>query len=204
MRHQFTSHHFTSPCESTRCVSNHPLNQLNSTRHANSFHILEVTKKTKEAARLWKERWGFFSRIKEIQEEQALNIGMSREEYRIALQSVSCQPEPKVYPAVDPSPRPIPPTSAGMIGRRALCTLERYGQLVKTPRDYPIRPPPRKTQVYDPFKQTLVFLGSVDGDPISYKLPPARSEVSEEMWARPHQLEVMALCKENLERALLV
>lgn len=44
---------------------------------------------------------------------------------------------------------------------------------------------------------------SVDGDPISYNLPAARSEVSEEMWARPHQLEVMPLSKDNLEKALL-
>ncbi|CAG9793902.1 unnamed protein product [Diatraea saccharalis] len=167
--------------------------------------LVAVTKKTKDAAGLWKNRWGFYSQIREIQEEEAQKSGMGLEEYRMALQSVSCQPEPKLCPVnVDPSPKPLPPTSAGTVGHRALCPLERYGRLVKTDRDYPIRPQPRKSQIYDPFKQTMVFIGSVDGDPISYKLPPARSEVTDEMWARPLQLEVMPLCKENIQRALHV
>ncbi|CAH0729799.1 unnamed protein product, partial [Brenthis ino] len=78
----------------------------------------------------------------------------------------------------------------GIIGRRALCTLERFGPSVKTPRDYPIRPPLPPGQVYNPYKQTILFLGSVEGDPISYKLAPARSDVTDEMWARPQQLDV--------------
>ncbi|CAH2981343.1 unnamed protein product [Chilo suppressalis] len=119
-----------------------------------------VSKKTKDAARLWKQRWGFYSRLREILEEEAQRSGMNLEEYREALQSVSCQPEPQVYPVeVDPSPKTLPRTSAGVVGHRARCPLERYGRLVKTDRDYPIRPPPRKTQIYDPFKQTMVFLG---------------------------------------------
>lgn len=48
-----------------------------------------------------------------------------------------------------------------MIGRRATCPLERYGCLVKTARDYPQRPPLRPGQIYDPYKQTIVFLGYV-------------------------------------------
>lgn len=48
-----------------------------------------------------------------------------------------------------------------MIGRRAQCPLERYGRLVKTARDYPTRPPLRHGQIYDPYKQTIVFLGYV-------------------------------------------
>lgn len=48
-----------------------------------------------------------------------------------------------------------------MIGRRAQCPLERFGRLVKTDRDYPLRPPLRPGQIYDPYKQTVVFLGYV-------------------------------------------
>ncbi|KAH9632466.1 hypothetical protein HF086_014550 [Spodoptera exigua] len=102
-----------------------------------------VMKKSKSAAMLWPQR-------------------MTVEEYRAALQSHSSQLEPKQYPVtVDPSPNPLPPTSAAMIGRRAQCPLERFGRLVKTDRDYPLRPPLRPGQIYDPYKQTVVFLGYV-------------------------------------------
>ncbi|XP_028172571.1 uncharacterized protein LOC114361653 isoform X1 [Ostrinia furnacalis] len=164
--------------------------------------LRSVTKKTRDAAKLWQSRWGFYSFIREIQEEEAQKMGMSLEEYREAVRTVSCKPEPKTYPVVvDPSPKPLPPTSSAMVGRRASCPLERYGRLVKTDRDYPTRPPLRPGQIYDPYKQTLVFLGSVDGDPISYNIPPAKAEIPEEMWSRPHQLEVMPLSRDNLERA---
>ncbi|KAL0822493.1 hypothetical protein ABMA28_004547 [Loxostege sticticalis] len=166
--------------------------------------LKSVTKKTKDAAKIWESRWGFYRFIKEIQEEEALKMGMTLEEYRDAVRAVSCKPEPKTYPVVvDPSPEPLPPTSAAMVGRRARCPLERYGRLVKTDRDYPTRPPLPPGQIYDPYKQTLVFLGSVDGDPISYNLPPAKSDITEEMWARPHQLEVMPLSRDNLNKAFL-
>ncbi|XP_075979049.1 uncharacterized protein LOC142978468 [Anticarsia gemmatalis] len=162
-----------------------------------------VTRKSNYAAKLWPQRWYFYSKIREIQEEEAEKIGMTVEEYRAAVQSHSSQPEPKQYPVVvDPSPTPLPLTSAAMIGRRAQCPLERYGRLVKTARDYPPRPPLRHGQIYDPYKQTIVFLGSVDGDPISYKLPPSRCEVTDEMWARPHQLTVSPLGWDNLQRVL--
>lgn len=49
----------------------------------------------------------------------------------------------------------------GMIGRRAQYPLERYGKLVTTGRDYPTRSPLKPGQVYDPYKQTLIFLGYV-------------------------------------------
>ncbi|KAG6444873.1 hypothetical protein O3G_MSEX003530 [Manduca sexta] len=119
---------------------------------------------------------------------------MSLEEYNAALQSVSCHPvPPKPSVVVDPSPTPLPPTTSGTVGRRALCPLERYGKLVKTNIDYPTRPPLKPGQLYDPYKQTLIFLGSVVGDPISYKLPPSRCEVTDDMWARPQQLSTTPL-----------
>ncbi|XP_026738107.1 uncharacterized protein LOC113501229 [Trichoplusia ni] len=163
-----------------------------------------VMRKSKSAAKLWPQRWYFYSKIKEIQEEEARKAGMTSEEYRAALQSHSSQPEHKYYPVtVDPSPFPLPPTSSAMIGRRALCPLERFGRLVKTNRDYPPRPPLKAGQIYDPYKQTVVFLGSVEGDPISYKLPPSRCEMTDEMWARPQQLTVSPLGWDKLERILL-
>ncbi|XP_059054066.1 uncharacterized protein LOC131848278 [Achroia grisella] len=129
---------------------------------------------------------------------------MSLDQYKAAIRSVSCKPEPKTHPVVvDPTPTPLPRTSFGMVGRRALCPLERYGRLVKTSRDYPTRPPLPAGQIYDPYKQTLVFLGSVDGDPISYKLPPARCEVHDEMWSHPHQLHMMPFSQDALEKAYL-
>nr|XP_021181538.1 uncharacterized protein LOC110370133 isoform X2 [Helicoverpa armigera] len=162
-----------------------------------------VMRKSKSAAKLWPQRWYFYSKIREIQEEEAEKVGMTVEEYRAALQSHSSQLEPQQYPVtVDPSPSPLPPTSAAMIGRRAQCPLERFGRLVKTDRDYPLRPPLRPGQIYDPYKQTVVFLGSVDGDPISYKLPPSRCEMTDEMWARPQQLTVSPLGWDNLERIM--
>ncbi|KAJ8716076.1 hypothetical protein PYW08_013361 [Mythimna loreyi] len=162
-----------------------------------------VMRKSKSAAKLWPERWYFYSKIREIQEEEAQKCGMTVEEYRAALQSHSSQLAPKQYPVtVDPSPLPLPPTSAAMIGRRAQCPLERFGRLVKTDRDYPLRPPLLPGQIYDPYKQTVVFLGSVDGDPISYKLPPARCEMTDDMWARPQQLTVSPLGWDNLERIM--
>ncbi|CAB3251696.1 unnamed protein product [Arctia plantaginis] len=165
--------------------------------------LRSVVHKSNTAARLWPQRWYFYSKIREVQEYEARKIGMTVEEYRAALQCHSSQPEPKQYPViVDPSPTPLPPTSSGMIGRRAQCPLERYGPLVKSARDYPTRPPLRHGQIYDPYKQTIVFLGSVDGDPISYKLPPSRSEVTDEMWAQPRQLTVSPLGWDNLQKVL--
>ncbi|XP_068618721.1 uncharacterized protein [Battus philenor] len=152
--------------------------------------LTSVTKKEKHAARLWKQRWGFYTKMREIQEEEAQNIGMSVEEYRAALRTVSCKPVEKHPVDIEPSPIPLPSTSSGMIGRRALCPLDRYGPLVKTGRNYPTRPPLPPGQVYDPYKQTMIFLGGGIGDLISYKLPPARSEVTDEMWSRPQQLTV--------------
>ncbi|KAM3966339.1 uncharacterized protein ACR2FA_012647 [Aphomia sociella] len=163
-----------------------------------------VTRKERDAAKLWHKKWGFYTQLREIQEEEALKSGMSLDEYRAAVRSVSCKPEPKTYPVVvDPSPTSIPRTSFGMVGRRALCPLERYGRLVMTHRDYPTTPPLPPGQIYNPYKQTLVFLGSVVGDPISYKLPPARCEVKDEMWARPQQLHVMPFSQETLEKAFI-
>ncbi|KOB78045.1 Uncharacterized protein OBRU01_00418 [Operophtera brumata] len=136
--------------------------------------MTSVTKKEKLAAKLWKPTWGF-----------------TAEEYRDAVRSASYHLAPKQYLVeVDPSPFPLPPTSAAIIGHRATCPLERYGRLVKTDRDYPTRPPLKPGQIYDPYKQTLVFLGSVDGDPISYKLPISRHELTAEMLARPNQLSI--------------
>lgn len=56
---------------------------------------------------------GFFITI--ILNKPLFNLlGMTVEEYRAALQSHSSQLEPKQYPVtVDPSPHPLPPTSAG-------------------------------------------------------------------------------------------
>lgn len=34
-----------------------------------------MTKKTKDAAKIWESRWGFYRFIKEIQEEEALKMG---------------------------------------------------------------------------------------------------------------------------------
>ncbi|KAI5645374.1 normal lung function maintenance, low in lung cancer 1 protein domain-containing protein [Phthorimaea operculella] len=165
--------------------------------------LRSVNRKNREAARLWHQRWGFYTKIREYQEEEALKLGISLDEYRAAVRSVSCKPEEEHYPVeVDPSPKPLPPTSAGMIGRRATCPLERYGRLVMTARDYPIHPSRPPGSVYDPYKQTMMFLGSVEGDPISYKLPPARSEVTDDMWARPQQLTAAQFSKESLDRAL--
>ncbi|XP_049874467.1 uncharacterized protein LOC126372661 [Pectinophora gossypiella] len=179
------------------------LTSLTDTDLTNFYVRASVSHKNKVAARLWQQRWGFYSRLREVQEEEALRLGFSLEEYRAAIRSVSCQPEPKIFPVdVAPSPKPLPPTSTGMIGRRAQCPLERYGRLVKTPRDYPTRPPLPPGQVYDPYKQTIVFLGSVIGDPISYKLPPARSEIPDEVWAEPRQLSVTQLNPEVLERVM--
>ncbi|XP_012550529.2 uncharacterized protein LOC105842387 isoform X2 [Bombyx mori] len=162
-----------------------------------------LARKTRDTARIWRERWGFYCRIDKIQEEEAEKIGMTKDEYRAAVRSMSSQPEPKTSPVdVDPSPKPLPPTSTGMIGRRAQCPLERYGPLVKTGRQYSTRPPMKPGQVYDPYKQTLVFLGSVDGDPISYKLPPSRCEVTDEMWSQPQQLTVSPFQWENIEKTL--
>ncbi|XP_052754933.1 uncharacterized protein LOC113521443 [Galleria mellonella] len=166
--------------------------------------LTTVTRKERDAARLWHQKWGFYTQLREIQEKEAQKLGMPLEEYRTAVHSVSCKPEPKKYPVVvDPSPTPLPRTSSGMVGRRALCPLERYGRLVMTSRDYPTRPPLPPGQIYDPYKQTLVFLGSVTGDPISYKLPTAKCEVQDEMWARPHQLQVMPFCQETLEKTFV-
>ncbi|XP_045766480.1 uncharacterized protein LOC123868142 isoform X3 [Maniola jurtina] len=114
--------------------------------------LKSVSKKEKHAARLWQQRWGFLSRVREVQEEEAQKLGV--------------------------------------IGRRAQCSLERFGPQVKTVRDYPIRPPLPPGQIYDPYKQTMIFLGSVEGDPISYTLPAARCEVTDDMWARPQQLSI--------------
>ncbi|CAK1586129.1 unnamed protein product [Parnassius mnemosyne] len=149
-----------------------------------------VTKKSKHAARLWNKRWGFYTRMREIQEEEGQKIGMTIEDYRAALRSVSCKPETKLSVTIEPSPTPLPQTSSGMIGHRALYPLDRYGPLVKTGRNYPTRPPLPPDQIYDPYKQTMIFLGGVIGDPISYKLPPARCEVTDEMWTRSQQLTV--------------
>ncbi|XP_026325232.1 uncharacterized protein LOC113234169 [Hyposmocoma kahamanoa] len=165
--------------------------------------LKEVSRKNKTAARLWPQRWDFYTRIREIQEEEALKKGYTLEEYRAAVQSRSCKLEPTTYPVVvDPSPSPIPPTSSRMIGRRAQCPLERYGLLVMTPRDYPTRPPLPPGQVYDPYKQTMMFLGSVTGDPISYKLPPVTNEVTDEMWTRPRHLAVAQFNEDALNKAL--
>ncbi|XP_072947347.1 uncharacterized protein [Epargyreus clarus] len=150
-----------------------------------------VTRKSKQAARLWPQRWSFYNYIRDIQEEEAQKLGFKLDEYRAGLRSVSCQPEKDPCPVViDPSPTAFPTTTAGMIGYRSKCALERYGRLVKTSRDYPMRPPLPPDQIYDPYKQTLIFLGGGAGDPISYKLPPARCEVTDDMWARPQQLDV--------------
>ncbi|XP_053606575.1 uncharacterized protein LOC128673019 [Plodia interpunctella] len=162
--------------------------------------LTSLTRKERTAARLWHQKWGFYTRLREIQEEEALKLGMTLGEYRAAVKSVNCQPEPKTYPVVvDPSPKPLPPTSAAIVGRRALCPLERYGRLVKTERDYPTRPPLPPGQIYDSYKQTFVFLGSVSGDPISYKLPLARCEERDDAWARALQLRVMPLSLELLD-----
>ncbi|XP_060802713.1 uncharacterized protein LOC106135025 isoform X1 [Amyelois transitella] len=163
--------------------------------------LTTITRKECDAARQWHEKWGFYTRMREIQEEEAVKLGLSLEEYRAAVKSVDCQPEPRTYPVVvDPSPKPLPPTSAAMVGRRATCPLERYGRLVKTDRDFPSRPPLPPGQIYDPFKQTLVFLGSVEGDPISYKLPAARCEIQDDMWATPRRVDVMPLSYDFLQK----
>ncbi|KAG7296152.1 hypothetical protein JYU34_021251 [Plutella xylostella] len=153
--------------------------------------LTALTRKERSAAKLWDKRWGFFGQVQQIQEEEALKLGMSLEEYRRGVQSLNCQPAPRQYPVqVDPSPHPLPRVSSGMVGRRATCPLERYGRLVKTARDYPTRPLPPPGQAYDPYKQTIIFLGIDVGDPISYKLPPASSDVTDEMWARPQHVAV--------------
>ncbi|XP_034831618.1 uncharacterized protein [Maniola hyperantus] len=152
--------------------------------------LKSVSKKEKHAARLWQQRWGFLSRVREVQEEEAQKLGMSLDEYRAGVRSVSCKPEKEIAVNIAPSPAPLPSTSAGVIGRRAQCSLEQFGPQVKTVCDYPIRPPLPPGQIYDPYKQTMIFLGSVDGDPISYTLPAARCEVTDDMWARPQQLSI--------------
>ncbi|XP_063623392.1 uncharacterized protein LOC134795473 [Cydia splendana] len=153
--------------------------------------LSSLTRKERHAARQWKQKWSFYTQLREIQEEEALKLGMSMEEYRAVVRSMNCQAEPQQYPVqVDPSPAPLPPTSSGMVGRRAVCPLERYGRLVRTARDYPTRPPLPPGQIYDPYKQTIIFLGIDVGDPISYKLPAARCEVTDEMWARPQTVAV--------------
>ncbi|XP_014368905.2 uncharacterized protein LOC106719153 isoform X1 [Papilio machaon] len=152
--------------------------------------LTSVNKKAKHAARLWSKRWGFYTQMREIQEEEAKKIGMSVEEYRAALRSVSCKPVEQQRVHVEPSPTPLPLTSSGIIGHRALYPLDCYGPLVKTGRNYPTRPPLPPGQIYDPYKQTMIFLGGGIGDPISYKLPVARSEVTDDMWTRPQQLTV--------------
>ena len=48
-----------------------------------------------------------------------------------------------------------------MIGRRALYSLEKFGPSVKTIKDYPVRPRLSSGQIYNPYKQTLMFLGYV-------------------------------------------
>ncbi|XP_045450552.1 uncharacterized protein LOC123659381 [Melitaea cinxia] len=154
------------------------------------LYSASVSKKEKHAARLWQQRWGFLTRIREMQEEEALKIGMSLDEYRTAVRSVSCKPEKELSVHIEPSPTPLPATSSGIIGRRALFSLERFGPLVKATRDYPLRPSLPPGQIYNPYKQTIVFLGSVDGDPISYKLPPARCDVTDKIWGQPQQLDV--------------
>ncbi|XP_050664537.1 uncharacterized protein LOC126965115 [Leptidea sinapis] len=158
-----------------------------------------LTKKQKTAARLWHQRWGFYKSLHEIQEEEAQRIGFNLEEYRAAVRSVNCKPpQPKDSVYIESSPKPIPTTSSGMVGYRANCALEKYGRIVKTSRDYPLRPPLAPGQIYDPYKQTMIFLGSVDGDPVSYKLPTATCDVTDDMWARPQQLNVTPF--EVLER----
>ncbi|OWR48473.1 hypothetical protein KGM_213617 [Danaus plexippus plexippus] len=114
--------------------------------------LTSVTKKEKHAARLWQQRWNFLTRVREMQEEEALKMAM--------------------------------------IGRRAKYSLEAYGPIVQTARHFPVRPPLPPGQIYDPYKQTVMFLGSVEGDPISYNLPKSRCEVTDDMWARPQQLAV--------------
>lgn len=47
----------------------------------------------------------------------------------------------------------------GMIGRRAMYSLEKFGPSVKTTRDFPVRPPLPPGQIYNPYKQTIMFLG---------------------------------------------
>ncbi|XP_039755716.1 uncharacterized protein LOC120630531 [Pararge aegeria] len=162
--------------------------------------LKSVSKKEKHAARLWHQRWDFLTRVREVQEEEALSMGMSLDEYRAAVRSVSCKPEKEISVVVKPSSLPLPLTSAGVIGRRALCGLEGFGPQVKTVRDYPIRPPLPPGQIYDPYKQTMVFLGSVEGDPISYKLPRARFEIKDEMWAEPQQLCISSFPWESIEK----
>ncbi|CAH3914136.1 unnamed protein product [Pieris brassicae] len=153
--------------------------------------LATVTKKEKDAARLWSQRWGFYKNLREIQEEEALKTGFTLDEYRAILRSRSCKPEDLIDPVqVKHSPKPLPQTTSGMIGHRVNCTLERFGRLVTTAKTYPIRPPLPPGQIYDPYKQTMVFLGSLEGDPISYKLPPATCEVTDEMWARSQQMHV--------------
>lgn len=36
----------------------------------------EVTRKNKTAARLWPQRWDFYTRLREVQEEEALKKGI--------------------------------------------------------------------------------------------------------------------------------
>ncbi|XP_073947139.1 uncharacterized protein isoform X2 [Choristoneura fumiferana] len=165
--------------------------------------ISSLTRKERHAAKLWKQRWSFYMQQREVQEEEAFKLGMSIEEYRAGVRSMNCQSEPRRYPVhVDPSPAPLPQTSSGMVGRRALCPLERYGRLVRTGRDYPTRPPLPPGQVYDPYKQTIIFLGIDVGDPISYKLPPARSEVTDALWAREQPVAIDPLV-DGLNKMLL-
>ncbi|KAJ0178259.1 hypothetical protein K1T71_006082 [Dendrolimus kikuchii] len=127
--------------------------------------LTSVVKKEKYAAKLWKEKWEFFSKIREFQEEEAQKLGMSLNEYRAAVRSVNCQPEPKKYP-VDavPSPTPLPRTSSEGY------STPHFGLRAELP------------LVLQP------SITSVEGDPISYKLPPARCEVTDEMWAQPQQV----------------
>ncbi|XP_061378322.1 uncharacterized protein LOC116772583 [Danaus plexippus] len=152
--------------------------------------LTSVTKKEKHAARLWQQRWSFLTRVREMQEEEALKMGMSLDEYRAAVRSVSCKAEREITVEVEPSPTSLPQTTSAMIGRRAKYSLEAYGPIVQTARHFPVRPPLPPGQIYDPYKHTVMFLGSVEGDPISYNLPKSRCEVTDDMWARPQQLAV--------------
>lgn len=39
------------------------------------YNRKSVSKKEKHAARLWQQRWGFLSRVREVQEEEAQRMG---------------------------------------------------------------------------------------------------------------------------------
>ncbi|XP_041987139.1 uncharacterized protein LOC121738926 [Aricia agestis] len=145
--------------------------------------LASVTKKERDAARLWHQRWGFLCHKKEEEEKEALELGLSVDEYRAAIRLLRRSSEDRKCPVpVEACKDSLPSTSSGMVGRRVLYPLEKFGPLVKTSKNYPTRPPLPPGQVYDPYKQTMVFLGSVEGDPISHKQSPARCETTD-MWA---------------------